>query len=147
MARILGLDYGTKRLGFAQSDPMEIIASPLEVVTVQSMKQALRATREMCEKIQAEKVVVGMPLNMDGEKGPIAIEVTEFIEKLKKQIHIPVDICDERMTSQTARSVLIEGGTRRDKRKKLIDKVAAQIILQHYLDSQSGGVEIPPMQD
>ncbi|MFC1497919.1 Holliday junction resolvase RuvX [Verrucomicrobiota bacterium] len=135
--RILALDYGEKRLGFAVSDPMGIIATPLRVVEVASDKEALAETRHICEEVGAEKIVVGMPINMNGTKGPMAVKVNAFCEDLSKIISVPVDQYDERLSSATAERVLIEGDVSRAKRKGLRDKLAAQIILQSYMEAQS----------
>jgi len=137
MGRMLGIDYGKKRIGIALCDPDRIIASPLEMVPNTSGKEVIRTLNALCEKHEVDQIVIGLPLNMDGTIGPIAIYVKEFAEKLKKATPIPVVYWDERLSSKTAEKALIEGGTRREKRKKLIDKIAAQIILQHYIDAHT----------
>ena len=134
--RILALDYGEKRLGFAVSDPTGIIATPLCVVEVASDKEALAETRRICEEVGAEKIVVGLPINMNGTKGPMAVKVSAFCENLGKMIGITVDQYDERLSSSAAERVLLEGDVSRAKRKGLRDKLAAQIILQSYLEAQ-----------
>jgi putative Holliday junction resolvase len=136
MARILGLDFGTRRCGVAVSDPMHIIASAHEVIEIDSEKKLLRRIREICAEVEAERIVVGLPFNMDGSEGASATASKAFAEKLAEKIGLPVDMWDERLSTKSAEAALIEAGTRREKRKGLIDKVAAQIMLQHYLDSK-----------
>jgi putative Holliday junction resolvase len=136
MARIVALDFGTRRCGVAVSDPMQIIASAHEVIEIVSEKALLLRIRRICDEMEAERIVVGLPLNMDGSEGPSALASKAFAEKLVKNIGLPVETWDERLSTKSAEAALIEAGTRREKRKGLVDKVAAQIILQHYLDSR-----------
>jgi len=137
MARIVGLDFGTRRCGVAISDPMQIIASTHEVIEIGSEKELLRRIREICDEVEAERIVIGLPLNMDGSEGPSALASRAFAEKLVNKTGLPVETWDERLTTKTAEAALIEAGTRREKRKGLVDKLAAQIMLQHYLDSKA----------
>lgn len=137
MTRILGLDYGEKRIGVALSDPTGMIASPLEVLQLPSKQKILAAIKELCAKWKVGRIVVGVPLNMNGTEGPSAQKAREFIVELQEQIGLPVTAWDERLSSTSAEKALIEGGTRREKRKQVIDKIAAQIILQNYLDAQA----------
>jgi putative holliday junction resolvase len=137
MGRILGVDLGSKRIGFAVSDPDRIIASTFRMVECQSDKQIKKAIHEACRETNAEICVLGHPINMDGSHGPAAKRAEKFRDELKTELTIPVELCDERLTTKSANDVLIEAGTRRDKRKGLVDKIAAQFMLQHYLDSHS----------
>lgn len=137
MSRILGLDYGTRRLGFALSDAGEMIAMPLRVVECRSPEEALKETLKLCSEIQAGKLVVGLPINMDGSRGPAAQSVLSFVEKLSAAVKIPVCTWDERLSTKSATNVLIEAGTSRQRRKEVVDKLAAQIMLQNYLDAQA----------
>jgi putative Holliday junction resolvase len=145
--RILGLDYGDRRLGFALSDPLGSIAFPRETVTLQHPNQALKAVTQMCATTRAEKLVIGYPLNMDGSKGPRTDITDRFIAQLRPQLNIPIETWDERLSTRTAEAALIEGGVRRERRKEFVDKMAAQIMLQHYLDSQSGAPISSPDMD
>jgi len=115
---------------------MHIIASAHEVIEIDSEKKLLRRIREICAEVEAERIVVGLPFNMDGSEGASATASKAFAEKLAEKIGLPVDMWDERLSTKSAEAALIEAGTRREKRKGLIDKVAAQIMLQHYLDSK-----------
>jgi putative Holliday junction resolvase len=137
MSRVLGLDYGEKRLGFALSDHTEMLATPLRVVTCRSEQEALIETVRICKEIGAERLVVGMPINMNGTRGPAAQNVDKFIQKLSKALAIPIEIWDERLSTKSATDVLIEAGASRKRRKEVVDKLAAQIFLQNYLDARA----------
>ena len=137
MPRILGVDYGERRMGFAVSDEAEIIAMPLCVVAVLGSRQAaIEVARLVLEK-QAGTVVVGLPLNMNGSRGQAAEAVAQFVERLRQTISIPVTTWDERLSSKAAERILIDADVRRQKRKGVIDQLAAQIMLQSYLDSKA----------
>lgn len=135
MSRVLGIDYGERRLGFAVSDSDGIIAMPLRVVELRTDTQAFEEIRRICKETGAEKIVVGLPLNMNGTKGPIAAKVESFVEQLTKLLDIPVEKWDERLSTSAAERVLLEADISRRKRKAVRDKLAAQIILQGYLDA------------
>lgn len=137
MPRILGLDYGEKRLGFALSDPTEMLATPFRVVTCRSEQEALIETVRVCKETGAGRLVVGMPINMNGTRGPAAQNVDQFITKLSKALAIPIETWDERLSTKSAIDVLIEGGASRKRRKEVVDKLAAQIFLQNYLDAKA----------
>jgi putative Holliday junction resolvase len=136
--RILGVDFGQKRIGLAVSDGSEFIASPLEVVTrggeiVGDARQIARiADAEDCGTI-----VVGMPVNLKGECGPAAEEAARFVQTLRNQTKLPVVVWDERMTTAQAQRSLLEGDVSRAGRKIRVDKVAAALILQNYLDAKA----------
>jgi len=136
--RILALDYGERRLGFAVSDSESTIAFPLRVVDVKSRDHAREEVRRLCIETEAERLLVGLPLNMDGTKGPMAQKVEAFIESVREFLDIPVETWDERLSTNIAERVLLEGDLSRRKRKKLRDKLAAQVILQGYLDAMEG---------
>ena len=137
MGRIAGIDLGEKRVGFALSDESHFLASAKEVVTLVGPEQAANVIEAFCRQHQVERIVMGLPINMDGSRGPAVKKVEEVAEKLRQRMSIPVDYWDERLTTKAAHDVLIEAGTRREKRRELVDKVAAQIILQGYLDSRN----------
>jgi putative Holliday junction resolvase len=132
--RVLGIDYGDKRIGFALSDQLRIIASPLEVYYRKSLRQDLDYIKKLIQSNQVDTVVIGLPINMDGTLGERALKTQEFGEMLKSVIDIPIVYVDERWTSKESERILIESNIRREKRKVLVDKVAAQNILQRYLD-------------
>jgi putative Holliday junction resolvase len=136
MPRILGIDYGERRMGFAVSDEAQLIALPLCVVAVLGPRQAAEEAVRLVREKQAGAVVVGLPLNLNGTRGPAAEAVAKFVERLRPLIAIPVATWDERLTSKAAERALIAADVRRAKRKTVIDQVAAQIMLQSYLDAQ-----------
>lgn len=134
--RKLALDVGDVRIGLATSDVMGIIASGYETYVRKGSNADYEYIAEFCRTHSVDGVVVGLPVNMDGTEGP-RVEITRaFAEELKPYLGgIPIVFQDERLTTVQAERMLIQGGVRRDKRKKVIDKVAATLILQAYLDS------------
>jgi putative holliday junction resolvase len=133
--RILALDPGTKRIGIALSDELKMIAQPLEFVAAEPFADVVARLRELIPAKQVELILVGLPRNMDGSYGPAALRVQDFVAALKGALTVPIRTWDERLTSAQANRVLIEGNVRRDKRKEKVDKMAAAILLQSYLDS------------
>jgi len=133
--RILALDYGTKRIGVAVSDELKLIAQPLEFIPANPFAGFATRLKEILRDKEVELMVVGMPRNMDGSYGPAALRVREFVAALRQLIAVPILTWDERLTSAQAQRFLIEGGVRREKRKEKVDKTAAAILLQSYLDS------------
>ena len=125
--RILALDHGTKRIGVAVSDELKMIAQPLEYILAAPSADFLARLKEL--------ILIGMPRNMDGTYGPAAQKVQEFVAALKGALTVPIKLWDERLTSAQANRILIQGNVRRDKRKEKVDKMAAAILLQSYLDS------------
>jgi putative Holliday junction resolvase len=129
--RVLGIDFGEKRIGLAISDGLGITAQPLAVVSnIQGIKQVL------AERDDVHKIVVGLPKNLKGEIGPQAQKTLVFVEELKKETGLPVLTWDERFSTGQAEKVLIEAGLSRKKRKSVVDKSAAALILQSYLDAK-----------
>src|SRR5580692_8383278 len=137
--RILGIDHGTKRIGLAISDELGVIAQPLEFVLAEPFDKFLARLKEIIRAKEVELLLVGMPRNMDGSYGPAALKVQEFVAVLNETVGIPIKVWDERLTSAQANRFLIQGNVRRDKRKEKVDKTAAAILLQSYLDSSSSG--------
>jgi len=133
--RILGLDHGTKRIGVAVSDELQMIAQPLEFIPAEPFATVLTRLKELIAEKQVELVLVGMPRNMNGTYGPAALKVEEFVGVLRNALAIPVKTWDERLTSAQANRFLIEGNVRREKRREKVDQTAAAILLQSYLDS------------
>jgi len=133
--RILALDHGTKRIGVAVSDEMKMIASPLEFISAAPFADFLLRLKEIIREKQIELIIIGMPRNMDGSYGPAALKVQEFAGVLKDAIAVPLQTLDERLTTVQAQKFLIQGNVRRDQRKVKVDKTAAAILLQSYLDS------------
>ena len=135
--RILALDHGTKRIGVAVSDELKMIAQPLEFIPAEPFADFLARLKEILREKEVDLILVGMPRNMDGSYGPAALKVREFVGALKEAVTIPIQTWDERLTSAQAQRFLIQGGVRRDKRKEKVDKTAAAILLQSYLDSMA----------
>ena len=135
MGRLLGVDYGDRRLGFALSDPLGMIASAREVVTVEAPEHAANETVKRVKEWGAEGIVVGLPLNMDGTRGPAVQKVEAYVALLKARGTTPIHLWDERLTTKSAHDAMRESGVREKERRGLVDKVAAQILLQGYLDA------------
>jgi putative Holliday junction resolvase len=136
--RILGIDHGTKRIGLAISDELGIIAQPLEFVPAEPFDKFLARLKEIIREKEVELLLVGMPRNMDGSYGPAALKVQEFTAVLGDTVGIPIKLWDERLTSAQANRFLIQANVRRDQRKEKVDKMAAAILLQSYLDASGG---------
>ncbi len=140
MNRILGLDYGTKTVGVAISDPLLLTAQELETI-VRKRPNALRHTlvriQEICDEYKVEKIILGYPRNMDDSEGFRCEETLEFKKLLEKRIDIPIELLDERLTTVYADEILEESGVAKKDRKKVIDQIAAAIILQDYLANRS----------
>lgn len=141
--RILAIDFGTKRVGFALSDPMGILAKPLECMEKKAHQDLEKFQEVLIQKIQeyteeynVHAFILGLPKNMDGSVGPMAEKVKNFGKLLKEELKREVKYWDERLTSQFAEKEMIRGGLSRKKRKKKIDSMAAQVLLQSYLDFQ-----------
>jgi len=135
--RIIGLDYGDVRLGFAVCDPTGLFAMPLCTVEIKDGRNMEEEVKRVCTESNAEKLIVGMPINMNGTAGPMARKVKEFIVKIQAILSIPIETYDERMSTSQVEKFLIETDMSRGKRKNIRDKLAAQVILQSYLDSRN----------
>jgi len=139
--RIMGLDVGDKTIGVAVSDELGIIANPVTVIQrTASPRKDIGEIRRIAEEYGVERIVVGMPLMLDGTVGIQAEKVQAFVEALRRRVAVPVVTQDERLTTAEVERVLIEMDQSRAKRKKIIDKLAAAVILQSYLDRQSAKV-------
>ena len=140
--RVVGIDYGLKRIGMAISDPTQLIANPTP--TIEAARKLEVTIRRVVDQITflskeygaVEEIVVGLPLMMTGRSSMLADEVYHFVDKLKEAIEIPIITWDERLTSVQADRSLREANLSRKKRSKVVDTVAATIILQNYLDSK-----------
>jgi putative holliday junction resolvase len=135
--RILGLDVGHVRIGVALSEPGLSIAFPHGMVESKSLDEDLEAIRALAESERAERIVVGLPLNQHGEPGPQAEKVLDFVERLRTVTDAEIVTQDERFTTALAERSLIGAKVRRKNRKKVIDSMAAQQILQTYLDREA----------
>ena len=139
MHRKMGIDYGDKRIGIALTDALCIISSPFEVYKNVGMEDALKHIDKLIKDYDVDEVAMGLPINMDGTEGERAMLHRAFGEELAKLSGVKVFYIDERLTSAEAEEILISSGVRREKRKELIDKISAQIILQTYINSYKRG--------
>ena len=140
MNRILGLDVGTKTVGVAVSDPFGWTAQGLEIIPINEAKEELGLERlgEIIKEYEVEKVVIGLPKHMNGTLGERAEASKEYGNLVIEKFTVPVEYEDERLTTAQANRMMIEeGDVSRNKRKKVIDKIAAMMILQNYLDRQA----------
>lgn len=135
--RILGLDVGSKTIGMAVSDELELVANTLATLQRKGMAQDLRQLAAVIAEQEVGAIVVGLPKNMNGSLGPSSQMVLELVEELKRTVAQPVVTWDERLSTVAAEKVLLEADMSRKKRKKVIDQVAAVLILQGYLDSRA----------
>ncbi|MDO9558515.1 MAG: Holliday junction resolvase RuvX [Syntrophales bacterium] len=133
--RILGLDYGTKRIGVALCDELGLTGQGLTTIVWKNRNQVLNALEVLVRNHGVEKIVIGYPLRLDGTEGIQCEKVNRFARLLEARLSIPVIKWDETLSSRTAEDILIQSGVRREKRKKIVDKLAAGIILQGYLNS------------
>ena len=136
--RVMGLDYGSKTVGVAVSDPLGITAQGVETIVRKEenkLRQTLARIEELVKEYEVEKIVLGFPKNMNNTIGERAEKSLELKEKLERRIGIPVIMWDERLTTVEAERTLIETKVRREDRKKYVDKIAAVFILQGYLNS------------
>ena len=132
--RFLGLDVGEVRIGLAVSDETGLIAQGLDTLQRVSWKKDLEALCQLLGKYEVGHIVVGNPLNMSGSSGAQADRIQGFVDRLKEVTATEISLWDERLSSFSAERVLIESGMQRGKRKQVIDKLAAVIILQNFLD-------------
>ena len=147
MPRFLGIDFGERRIGLALSDPTGTIASPHAVVQNTGPRAVLAELRRVCEAQEVGTIVVGLPRRTDGADGPAETAARAFADVLRGALNRPVELWDERFTTVTAEQSLIEAGTRRERRRELIDKIAAQIMLQSYLDSKTPALSPLDLED
>ena len=142
MKRILGLDYGSKTVGVAVSDPLGLTAQGLETIwrkQENKLRQTLARIEELVSEYQVETIVLGYPKNMNNTIGERALKSLEFREMLERRTGLPVVMWDERLTTIEANRTLMESGVRRENRKEHLDQLAAIFILQGYLDSLRNG--------
>ena len=138
MRRILGLDYGTKTVGVALSDELHITAQPLETITrkdANKLRKTYARIEELVKEYDVEKIVLGLPKNMNNTVGEREEDTLSFRDALVRRTGLEVILWDERLTTVASEKVLMESGVRRENRKKVIDQIAASMILQGYLDS------------
>ena len=130
----LGVDWGQRRVGLALSDPTGTIASPFQVLEVRGDGAAIRGILGLLEANRVDRLVVGLPLSLNGSESPQTLRVRRFAEKLSSKTRVPVFYVDERLSSRQAERDLIEMGVRREKRRETVDAVAASLLLQSALN-------------
>ena len=138
--RILGLDFGTKTTGVAVSDPLGFTAQGLEIIRrtdSYNLKPTINRIKEICEEYKVEKIVLGFPKNMNNTEGERCQHTLVFKKKLEQALALPVDLWDERLTTMEVENVLLAADVSRGRRKQVIDKLAAVLILQNYLQAHS----------
>ena len=144
--RILGLDFGSRTVGVAVSDPLGITAQGLETITrpeENKLRRTCARIEELVKEYGAERIVLGYPKNMNNTEGERVQKTLEFKAMLERRTSLPVELWDERLTTVAADRVLMESGVRRENRKAVVDTIAAVLILQGYLDSLANGVRTP----
>ena len=134
--RTLGLDVGTKTIGVAASDALGLTAQTVTTVRRTQLKADLAALAALVREYEAERFVVGLPLNMDGSEGPRAEATRRFVTALTEALGLPVELWDERLSTVAAQRTLLEADLSRAKRREVIDQMAAQFILQGWLDAR-----------
>ena len=140
MMRVMGLDYGSKTIGVAVSDPMGLTAQGVETITREEenkLRKSLRRIEELADQYQVGEIVLGFPKNMNNTIGERAEKALQLKETLERRLGLPVVMWDERLTTVEAERTLIETGVRRENRKKYVDMIAAVFILQGYLDAKA----------
>jgi len=144
--RVLGLDLGTKRVGVAVSDPRGVVATPYTVLP-RATRRAVdhRAVADLVRELGVQRVVVGLPLSLDGGTGPAARSAMEEADQLRRFLDVPVDLHDERLTTVAADRSLVAMNVKAGARRKVVDQVAAAVLLQSWLDSHM--VQAPPAGD
>jgi len=137
--RIMGIDFGDRKIGIAVSDLLGWTAQGVETIVRQpGLEKDLNKIKAIAKKYEVEKIVVGLPRNMNGSTGPQGEKALAFAEKVRRHLKLPVETWDERLTTAAAERLLISADVRRAKRRQVIDKMAAAIILQGYLDAHAG---------
>lgn len=134
MSRLLGLDYGERRIGIAMSDPMQIIVQPFRTIEYKQPDEIWKALQSIVAEFAIEAIVVGMPLNLKGDKGQKAKTVEAFVAELTARISVPIHYWDERFTSVEAHRSLHEMGHSPSRKKTYVDQVAAVLLLQSFMD-------------
>jgi putative holliday junction resolvase len=135
--RILGIDYGEKRIGLAVSDELEITARGISVIERKSKKADMEAIASAVSEYSVGAIVVGYPLRLDGSAGIQCEKVDRFIASLRESLPVPVSIWDETLSTKEAEELMREAGFKRKKKKGMVDRIAAALILQDYLNKKA----------
>lgn len=134
--RVMALDVGGRRIGVAMSDPTRVLASPLKTLRAVPQPRVLAQIAALVADNEVAELVVGLPLTLSGEQGPQAQIVLAFVEELRRHVHVPIHLFDERLTTVEAERIMTELGLKRDQRREKIDEVAASIILRDFLGAR-----------
>jgi len=140
VGRILGLDYGRRRIGVSISDPLGVTAQPLTTWSGLCRNDVVDKVLTLIAEMEVESIVIGLPLSLSGKRGPMAREVERFTEHLKQRIGIPVTLWDERLTSTQARRAIHKIQEKPSRNKEKVDLIASVLLLQNYLDYQKGAM-------
>lgn len=135
MKRVIGIDLGSRRIGVAISDGLGLTAQPHATIARHGGKRDIEAIAAEVKAAGAERIVLGLPLNPEGEEGPAALQARAFAEKLHAALAVPVDLIDESFSTVEAEAPLLAADVSRARRKQVVDKLAAAVILQRWLDS------------
>lgn len=142
-SRILALDYGTKRIGVALSDELGWTAQPLETFERRTLERDIAHIQDLVRTHEVGQVLLGLPLRLNGKEGPAVQAVHEFVARLGEALPVPIVTWDERMTTKAAEELLIAADVSRKKRKGVVDRVAAAILLQSYLEAEDSATTRP----
>ncbi|HLW34339.1 MAG TPA: Holliday junction resolvase RuvX [Chthoniobacterales bacterium] len=145
MNTVLGIDFGQARIGLAISDELRLLAHPL--ATISADKTATKRIAEIVEKRKVEKVVIGIPRHMSGQLGESAQKALDFAAELRQKLRCPVETWDERLTTVAANRALAAAGKKTRETREIVDQVAAQMILQGYLDRENARIETNPSEN
>jgi putative Holliday junction resolvase len=139
VARVLGLDLGARRIGVAITDELGLSAHPQSTLERRGGQRDLDAIRDLVRAHAAGRVVIGLPLSPEGERGRAALAAERFAERLRAVLDVPIELVDESFTTVEATNVLLEADLSRKRRKEVVDKVAAALILRRWLDARRAG--------
>jgi putative Holliday junction resolvase len=141
MARVLGIDLGSRRIGVAVSDGLGLTAQPRATIARHGGTRDIDAIAAAVKDVDADRIVLGLPLDCEGQEGPAAQRARIFGDKLRDALHLPVELIDESFSTVEAEAVLLAADVSRARRKQVVDKMAAAVILQRWLDAHRGKTE------
>jgi putative Holliday junction resolvase len=144
MARVLGIDLGSRRIGVAVSDGLGLTAQPRATIARHGGMRDIDAIAAAVRDADADRIVLGLPLDCEGQEGPAAQRARAFGDKLAAALHLPVELIDESFSTVEAEEVLLAADVSRARRKQVVDKMAAAVILQRWLDANRGKTEKNP---
>lgn len=136
MYRVLGIDLGSRRIGVAVSDGLGLTAQPRATLERHGGIRDIEAIRKVLQEVDADRIVLGLPIDPQGQEGPAAVRTRVFGEKLRTALQVPVELMDESYSTVEAEDVLLAANVSRARRKQVVDKLAASVILQRWLDMQ-----------